>query len=248
MPKPGSIELRTGPAIPILYEDQAVLAIDKPSGWLLAPLGWDRTRRNLQRALESAIGAGDYWARSRNLRYLRFIHRLDADTSGVLLLAKSPGALTRFSQLFANRAVDKRYWAVVTGHPRQPHWICRLKLAAFSPETGKVKVDARHGKEAETEFQVLQIGTGVSLIEARPRTGRTHQIRVHLAAAGCPVLNDPIYGTLNTTSGEGESELALRAVALSYFDPFRRRQVRIRASTDEFLKRFGFDPVKPETI
>src|SRR5215831_2735876 len=106
MAKPNFIELPTGETIPILYEDRSVLAIDKPRGWMLVPFSWQKTNRNLQAALTSSIAAGDFWARSRNLRYLRFVHRLDADTSGILLLAKSPGALRTYSELFESRRME----------------------------------------------------------------------------------------------------------------------------------------------
>src|SRR5213594_2013263 len=92
--KSNDIELPTGESIPILYEDRSVMAIDKPRGWMLAPFSWQKTSRNLQAALASSIAAKDFWARSRGLKYLRFVHRLDADTSGVLLLGKSVGAVT----------------------------------------------------------------------------------------------------------------------------------------------------------
>jgi 23S rRNA-/tRNA-specific pseudouridylate synthase len=85
----GPIELPTGEEIPVLYEDRSVLAIDKPRGWMLAPASWQKTGRNLQAALESSIRAGDFWARSRGLKFLRFVHRLDAGTSGVLLANSS---------------------------------------------------------------------------------------------------------------------------------------------------------------
>jgi len=100
MAKPKAIELADGTSIPILYEDRSVLAIDKPAGWLLAPDFWDKTGRNLQLALQSSIQAGDFWARSRNLKFLRFVHRLDEDTTGVLLLVKSVGAVPAYSALF----------------------------------------------------------------------------------------------------------------------------------------------------
>src|SRR5262245_3231862 len=119
MAKPSHIELPDGTRIPILYEDRSVLAIDKPSGWMLAPDSWEQTGRNLQLALNSSINAGDFWARSRNLKFLRFVHRLDADTSGVLLLAKSSGALRALSELIESRRVEKLYLAVVHGIPRQ---------------------------------------------------------------------------------------------------------------------------------
>src|SRR5512136_455169 len=117
MPKPSHIELPTGERFPILYEDRSVLAIDKPPGWMLVPFSWQRTGRNLQAALTSSIAAKDFWARSRNLKYLRFVHRLDADTTGILLVAKSPGAVNTFGTLFESRRMEKVYLAVVHGKP-----------------------------------------------------------------------------------------------------------------------------------
>src|SRR5213593_2527572 len=103
MAKTSYIELGSGEQIPILYEDRSVLAIDKPRGWMLVPFSWQRTDRNLQAALSSSIAAKDFWARSRNIRFLRFVHRLDAETTGVLLFAKSPGATKSYSRLFESR-------------------------------------------------------------------------------------------------------------------------------------------------
>jgi len=194
MAKPNQIELQTGERIPILYEDRSVLAIDKPRGWMLAPVSWHNTGRNLQAALMSSIAARDFWARSRNLKYLRFVHRLDADTSGILLLAKSPGAVDTFGSLFESRNMEKVYLAVVRGAPKQSEWTCRRKLAPDPSARGTMKVDARHGKEAETHFRVLQSDGKTTLVEARPVTGRTHQIRVHLAESGHPVVGDGLYG------------------------------------------------------
>jgi len=111
--KPDCIELPTGEKLAILYEDRSVLAIDKPPGWMLVPFSWQKTSRNLQAALTSSIAAGDFWARSRGLRYLRFVHRLDADTTGVLLIAKSQGAVASYGTLFEGRQMEKRYLAVV---------------------------------------------------------------------------------------------------------------------------------------
>lgn len=271
MPKPQCIELPDIEPIPILYEDRSVLAIDKPRGWMLVPFSWQRTSRNLQAALTSSIQARDFWARSRNLRFLRFVHRLDAETTGVLLLAKSPGVVKTYGELFESRRMEKLYLAVVHGVPRQNEWTCRLKLAPDPRQRGRMKVDARGGKEAETHFRVLQTVGGKtdlpphagplpqrgegkagtprvshcirgepsefsSLIQARPLTGRTHQIRVHLAEAGHPVLGDELYGR-----AENELPLALRAVGLGYTDPFTRRRVEIRAPVDEFVHEYGFD-------
>jgi 23S rRNA pseudouridine1911/1915/1917 synthase len=236
VPKPNWIELPTGETIPILYEDRAVIAIDKPRGWMLVPFRWQRTARNLAAALASSIAAGDFWARSRNLKFLRHIHRLDADTTGILLLARSPGALRSYSGLFESRKMDKVYLAVVRGAPREREWICRLGLAPDPRQHGKMKIDARLGKAAETRFRLLETAGTSSLLEAHPYTGRTHQIRLHLSAAGLPVLGDDLYGP----SPGGEQPLGLRAVSLSYSDPFTRRPIRIRAPAVAFCREFGF--------
>jgi len=245
VPKPKQIELPEGTVIPILHEDRSVLAIDKPAGWLLAPESWARTSRNLQLALISSIKAGDDWARARALKYVRFVHRLDADTSGVVLFVKHPGALHAYSRLFELRRVEKVYLAVVRGVPRKQDWVCRLKLGPDPKAIGRMKVDVRRGLEAETRFHVLQSGLESTLIEARPLTGRTHQIRVHLAESGHPVLGDRLYGpgsvkTDNPPRASNDAPTALRAAALNYWDPFQKRPVRIEAPIEAFCRQFGF--------
>lgn len=237
MPKPMVIELVSGADIPILYEDRVVMAVDKPAGWMLAPDDWDRTQRNLQPALMSSMNAGDFWATSRGLKFIRYVHRLDAETSGVLLFAKTPGALKVLSELFETRKVEKKYLAVVEGTPREQKWICSEKIGQEPGVHGRMKVDPQTGKEAQTEFTVLQVANNHALVEARPLTGRMHQIRVHLAASNTPVLGDAMYGKKRI--GE-KPAMALRAIELSYPDPFQRKRIVIRAPIDAFLKQFGF--------
>lgn len=235
MAKPNCVELFDEEPIPILHEDRSVLAIDKPPGWMLVPLSWQRTQRNLQAAIFSSIGAGHFWARSRNIRFLKYIHRLDAETSGVLLFAKSPGALDSIGDLFEARKIEKVYLAVTDRPPPKPQWTCRLSLAPDPDEFGRMRVD-RHGKEAETTFRTLATAHGRHLIEARPHTGRQHQIRVHLAESGSPIVGDDLYGRADG------SPLGLRAVGLAYTDPFTRRPVAIRAPAGGFLAHFSFSP------
>ena len=236
MAKPNQIELRTGEKIPILYEDRSVLAIDKPAGWMLIPYSWQKTNRNLQAALTSSIAAGDFWARSRNLKFLRNVHRLDGETSGILLFAKSQGALETFSDMFESRQMEKRYLAVVEGAPDKEEWTARHKLGPDPNQIGRIIVDVRNGKDAETSFRVLARKENLALIEACPVTGRTHQIRVHLQQGGLPIAGDPLYG-----AGEKRrSSLGLRAIALAYLNPFERRRVSIEAPADRFLAEYGF--------
>ena len=246
--------------IPILYEDRSVIAVDKPAGWLLAPDSWDRTGRNLQLALLSSLNAGDFWARSRNLKFLRFIHRLDAETTGILLLAKSPGALRALSELFETRAVDKRYLAVVQGIPAQTEWTLLLAvdrgsrtksmLVANAPSDRRgarsprppAPRSASRAKDAETRFRVVRALKDKAVIEAHPLTGRTHQIRVHLAATGHPIVGDALYGSAEAAASKGRQRIALRAVGLSYRDPFQQRRIGIAAPVGDFAREFGFEP------
>ena len=222
--------------IPILYEDRAVLAIDKPPGWMLVPYNWDKTGRNLQLAISSSILGNAFWARSRNLRFLKYIHRLDAETTGILLFGKSAGAVRTYGELFESRRMKKRYLAVVRGEPKQDEWVCKAKLGPDPKEHGRHRVDPG-GKDAETAFKVLErIGT-LALIEARPVTGRTHQIRLHLQEAGLPIVGDKMYGAAEDRFKKDDA-MALRAVELEFDDPFSRRRVRITARSEEFVERF----------
>jgi len=152
-----------------------------------------------------------------------------------LLFAKSPGAVERFFDLFESRKIEKTYLAVVVGEPKQNEWTCELKLAPDKKRFRKMKVNERFGKEAETHFKLLKTRGKYSLVEAKPVTGRTHQIRVHLAESGCPVVGDELYGR-----EDSKLELGLRAVRLAYTDPFIKKRVEIHAPTEEFLKEYGF--------
>lgn len=255
MGKPAEIQLNhpsNEARLKILYEDRSVLAVDKPAGWMLVPFNWQKTNWNLQAAINSSIAAGDFWARSRNLKYLRHIHRLDAETSGILLFAKSPGALMSFGRLFESRQIRKIYLAVIAGGPKTSVWACRLKLAPDPEEIGKMRIDPAKGKIAETHFRILQRTTQTCLVEARPITGRTHQIRLHLAASATPVLGDRLYGSQDERAADSPAaqtgknsapSLALRAIQIDYRDPFQRRFVQIKADASAFLAQYGFGKV-----
>lgn len=227
--------------IRIIYEDRSVLAIDKPRGWMLVPHSWRETNWNLQAAIDSSLRAGDFWAYSRNLKYLRHIHRLDADTSGILLFAKSEGSMRAMGDMFESRRMEKTYLAVVEQVPKEKEWTCRLPIGPDPAQFGRMRVDeSEEGKDAETHFKVLGQNERFTLIEASPFTGRTHQIRLHLAESGCPIVCDELYGRV-----ERGFRLGLRAVRLAYKDTFTRKPVMILAPVEQFLKEFNFT-LRPE--
>ncbi len=244
MAKPPYLELgqgRDAERIPILYEDRSIIAVDKPRGWMLVPFTWQRTRWNLQAAIQSSIGAGAFWARSRNLRFLRYIHRLDAETSGILLFGRSPGAVRSYGDLFESRQMAKRYLAIVRGRPRRDAWTCELALDKHPADVALMRVVQQGGKAAVTEFRVLDSREDLTLIEARPLTGRTHQIRVHLMSSGHSIVGDHAYGG-------GVGPMGLRSVELGFTDPFTRRTVRIVAPEQAFLEEYGFGRPAPPAI
>jgi len=187
--------------IPILFEDGEALVIDKPGG-----LPMDRPRAGGQ-SLE------DHLAELR-LGFQRPpvpVHRLDADTSGCLLLARNPKALKRFAAAFEARQVTKRYLGILAGIPEQKEGTIELALSKISSEAdGWRMIPAKKGKPALTEWRAIAESGGRALVEFRPLTGRTHQLRVHAASGiGIPLLGDPVYG-----DGKGAWRTMLHAVAL----------------------------------
>jgi tRNA pseudouridine32 synthase/23S rRNA pseudouridine746 synthase len=140
------------------------------------------------------------------------VHRLDRDTSGCLLLARNPKALKRFAQAFEERLVEKRYLGIVAGPIADDGGTVALSLAKISSaEKGWRMIPAKKGKPAVTHWRKLDERNGLTLVEFRPETGRTHQIRVHAAAGlGAPLLGDPVYG-----DNRGAGRTMLHAAALT---------------------------------
>ena len=187
--------------IPILYEDGEALVIDKPGG-----LPMDRPRAGGE-SLENHLGDLRLGFQRRPVP----VHRLDADTSGCLLLARNPKALKRFAAAFEARQVGKRYLGVLAGIPEQKDGTIELALSKISSEAdGWRMIPAKKGKPAVTEWRVVAEEGGRALVEFRPITGRTHQLRVHCASGiGIPLLGDPVYG-----DGKGAWRTMLHAVEL----------------------------------
>jgi RluA family pseudouridine synthase len=168
----------------VLYRDAQLLVLDKPAGLPVhgGPGG--------AASLEDALAALRFGAREDPA----LVHRLDRDTSGCLILARRRSALRRLNAQFAAGAIQKTYWAIVAGTPAQASGRIELPLAKRSDRRGWRMVIDRAGLAARTDYRLLGSAGGESWLELAPRTGRTHQIRVHLAALGCPIVGDPVYG------------------------------------------------------
>jgi tRNA pseudouridine32 synthase / 23S rRNA pseudouridine746 synthase len=177
----------------LLYRDALMLVIDKPTDLPVhpGPKGGETLFHHLD-ALRFGLP-----------RRPEAAHRLDKDTSGCLVLGRHPKAIARLNELFRKNEVDKVYWAIVEGGPEVDEGEIDLALAPKSPDRGWwMKVDPK-GQPSLTQWRVLGRGEGLTLLELRPITGRTHQLRVHCAAMNFPILGDPIYGTAPRFGGPG---------------------------------------------
>lgn len=180
----------------ILHRDEAVLVLDKPAG--VATHRGPRARASVEDWLEALR----FGKRHRP----QPAHRLDADTAGCLVLGRTKPALAALGRAFAEGRVAKTYWAVVAGAPEAEAGLIDAPVAKVSTKaTGwRMRADPA-GQAAVTEWRVLGRGGGIAWLSLSPRTGRTHQLRVHCADAGWPILGDPLYGA---GGGEGLQLLA----------------------------------------
>lgn len=180
--------------IPIAFEDEHLLALNKPPRLLTSPDRYDPDRPNLMKLLHRDIERSAPWAKAHNISYLSNAHRLDFETSGVILLAKSKAVLVALANLFATEKPVKIYVALAHGTPLKDKFNVDAKLAPHPAKPALVRVDEKRGKKARTLFQVRERFEFCSLIQCQPLTGRTHQIRVHLQKAGYPIVGDATYG------------------------------------------------------
>ncbi len=216
---------------PILYEDDALLAVDKPSG--VAVHGGSGVSFGVIEQLRSA---------RPQAKFLELVHRLDRETSGALLLAKKRSALTGLHEQMREGKTDKRYLTLVLGQWKNAKQHVRLPLHKFTRPDGERRVMVREdGQESHTVFALQQAYSGYSLLEAQLKTGRTHQIRVHLSHLGFPIAGDDKYGDFARNKElmkQGLKRMFLHAHSIAFSHPLTGEGMRFVAPLPKELERF----------
>ena len=198
----------------ILHIDEHLIIIDKPAGLSVLPDGWEKDSDYLVKKLEAQYGK------------IFIVHRLDKITSGVMVFALDADTHRALNMQFEKHEAEKVYHAIVEGNPKWDEKVTRFPLHANVGHKHRTIVDDKHGKPSETRFGVLKRYQTSAWVEALPKTGRTHQIRVHAAALGHPLLGDILYGA-------SESKLiarpALHAYSLTFTHPATNERVIFKA-------------------
>ncbi|MBU0716453.1 MAG: RluA family pseudouridine synthase [Verrucomicrobia bacterium] len=220
---------------PILFEDECLIAFDKPSGLLTVPDRWNKARSDLIGLIHQYRAPGIY-----------NVHRLDAETSGILLCAKTKVALTALERQFATSRVKAHYMALVLGTLPEPDMVIRRELERDRDQPGRMRLTASYRRGAcRTRTHAIEVFRAHSLLEAWPSGDKTHQVRIHLAHVGCPVVADAFYGNgrgfyLSEIKSDykfkpNEPErpligrLALHAASLTFTHPVTQAELTITA-------------------
>ena len=196
-------------SLKIVFEDTDLLAIDKPRGLLV------EGSPNGEKTLEALV-------REYSGERTRALHRLDRDTTGIVLFAKNSKWNQAFSELFEKKRIRKEYWAIVAGE--WSNRINKIDTRIRSLGNGRWENSTSEGKAALTTFRVLGRSDTYSWIQALPKTGRTHQIRLHCLAAGCPIVGDRFY------SDDSSNPLLLHASSLSFAHPSGGGELRLKSN------------------
>lgn len=208
----------------VLFRDGQVLILDKPAGLAVhAGSAGGESLRDYLSTLRFGIAPNPEPA-----------HRLDRDTSGCLVLGRNKKAVVRLGRLFSSGQVRKTYWAVVAGMPPAKTGTIDYPLLKINRRTGwRMQVDPK-GQPSLTAYRVIGVGDGMAWLALEPKTGRTHQLRAHLAAIGCPILGDPIYGADRSRPREFQMHLHAREIRLPYYA--RRELLKAVADVPEHMK------------
>ncbi len=211
----------------VLYEDNHCLAVNKPAG---LPSQGDES------GAETLVDVAKRYLKQRYGKpgnvYLGLVHRLDRPTSGVVLLARTSKAAARLAEQFRDGTIAKVYWAIVEGAPSVDEgiWIDRLEKDRRKNESRILAESEEGGKQARVSFRVLERWPDAAMLELRPLTGRSHQLRVQLASRGLPILGDARYGARSRlAAAEGGRRIALHARSLSFRHPTRPEVIEVEA-------------------
>jgi len=234
IPPPKKLEVKAQ-KIPfdILYEDKSIIVVDKPAGMVVHPAAgnYDGTLVNaLLFHCHDLAGIGG------SLRP-GIVHRLDKDTSGVMVVAKTDAAQAELSQQFLEHEVEKKYLALVFGQCKTPYGRINMPVGRSTSDRKKMRVSGQHGRAAISFFKVIEEFKDFSLLEVMPKTGRTHQIRVHLAYIGHPVAGDKEYGPSAKKYNIDIKRQMLHAHSLKFIHPQKKKVVEFTAPVPADMKK-----------
>jgi 23S rRNA pseudouridine1911/1915/1917 synthase len=212
--------------IPILWEDEHLLVVEKPAGIVVHPAGRNTSGTLVHGLLELGVEGGEEERPG-------LVHRLDRDTSGLMVVARSPEAHGRLQELIRGRAVERRYLALVRGTPRSRTGRIEAPIGRDRHDRTRHSLDTATPRNAVTRFEVQETLRDHALLEVMLETGRTRQIRVHLEAIGLPVAGDPVYGVRGDLGLERQF---LHAFRLRFAHPFTGEEVDVHAPLPEDLE------------
>jgi 23S rRNA pseudouridine1911/1915/1917 synthase len=210
----------------IAWRDEHLLVVDKPAGVVVHPTRGHATGTVAQALVAEGAAGGDDDRRG-------IVHRLDRDTSGLMVVARSEESHQRLQALVRERAVDRHYLALVVGRPRSRRGRIEAPIGRDRRDPTRRSLDTDTPKEAVTNFEVTELLAQHALLDVRLETGRTHQIRVHLAAIDLPVAGDPVYGRPRELGLERQF---LHAARLAFAHPFTGDQVDVESPLPEDLQ------------
>ena len=244
-PKPAHNEPQDIP-LNILFEDEHLLVVDKPAGLVVHPAAG-----NLDGTLVNALlhHCGGSLSGIGGVARPGIVHRIDKDTSGLLVVAKTDVAHEGLAKQFAAHSIDRRYLAIVSGLPKAAQGTIDAPLARSAANRKKIAiVEGKRGKRAVTHWKRLRVLKDAALVECRLETGRTHQVRVHMASIGHPLVGDPVYGRSRKMHGKILKELqfqrqALHAAELGFTHPVAKHRMSFSspmpADMQELFKALG---------